>query len=128
MQPIRFQIALVLLIMSACFYPGLTRAEPETGVEGIITISPTRPGPLRRDDPVSKPLSDTVFVVQAGEKTVATFTTDGEGRFRVPLKPGHYTVLREGPKSAAGFFGPFEVDIVAGKIANVAWQCDSGMR
>ena len=103
-------------------------SSPESGVEGVITISPTRPGPLRRDDPVSKPLSDIVFVVQDGEKRVATFRTDGEGRFRVLLKPGHYTVLREGPKSSAGSFGPFEIDILAGKIAKVEWQCDSGMR
>jgi hypothetical protein len=100
----------------------------DSGVEGIITISPTRPGPLRRDDAVSKPVPDLTFVVQDGEKRVATFTTDAEGRFRLLLKPGHYVVTREGPKSAVGSFGPFEIDVIAGKITKVEWQCDSGMR
>jgi len=103
-------------------------SSPDSGVEGIVTISPTRPGPLRRDDPVSKPLSDTVFVVQAGEKTVATFTTDKEGRFRVTLPPGHFVISRKGEKSAAGYFGPFDADVVSGKMTKVEWQCDSGMR
>jgi hypothetical protein len=116
-------LASIAILTCACL-----GSSPESGVEGVITISPTRPGPLRRDDPVSKPLSDIVFVVQDGAKRVATFTTDGEGRFRLLLKPGHYTVLREGPKSAAGSFGPFEIDVVAGKITKVEWQCDSGMR
>lgn len=125
MRVLRLTTALASIAILICSCLG---SSPESGVEGVITISPTRPGPLRRGDPVSKPLPDTVFVVQDGEKRVATFTTDGEGRFRVLLKPGHYTVLREGPKSSAGFFGPFEIDILAGKVTKVEWQCDSGMR
>jgi hypothetical protein len=125
MRAFAFSTVLASIDIFTCACLG---SSPDSGVEGIITISPTRPGPLRRDDPVSKPLSDIVFAVQDGEKRVATFTTDGEGRFRLLLKPGHYTVLREGPKSAAGFFGPFEIDVVAGKMTKAEWQCDSGMR
>ena len=116
-------LASIAILTCACL-----GSSPDSGIEGVITISPTRPGPLRRDDPVSKPLPDTVFVVLEGTRTIATFKTGGQGQFRVVLKPGHYTVSREGPKSAAGFFGPFEIDVVAGKITKVEWQCDSGMR
>ena len=91
-------------------------------------MSPAQPGPLRRDGPESKPVPNIVFVVQAAEKKVATFTTGDDGRFRVLLPPGHYTVVREGPKSAVGYFGPFEIDVTAGKMTKVEWQCDSGMR
>ena len=91
-------------------------------------MSPARPGPLRRGDPESKPLPDVGFVVQHEGKTVATFRTDDQGRFHVLLKPGHYTVQREGAKSAVGYFGPFEVDVAAGDVKKVEWQCDSGMR
>lgn len=125
MRVFGLSIVLTSIAILSCACLG---SSSDSGVEGTITTSPTRPGPLRRDDAVSKPLPDITFVVQDGEKKVATFTTDAEGRFRLLLKPGHYVVSREGPKSAVGFFGPFEIDVVAGKITKVDWQCDSGMR
>jgi hypothetical protein len=58
---------------------------------------------------------------------VAKFTTDGQGRFRVSLPPGHYTVLREDPGAAIGHW-QFEVDVIAGEVTKVSWTGDSGMR
>jgi hypothetical protein len=59
---------------------------------------------------------------------VTSFTTDDQGRFRVPLAPGHYTVSKEGKKRGIGRFGPFPVDVVAGQMTKVAWECDTGIR
>jgi len=59
---------------------------------------------------------------------VASFTTDGQGHFRASVPPGHYKVSMKGRKSTIGRFGPFEVDVVAGKMTSVQWQCDSGIR
>jgi hypothetical protein len=65
----------------------------------------------------------------ANEKgEVAAFTTDGQGHFRALVPPGHYKVSMKGRKSSIGRFGPFDVDVVAGKMTNVQWQCDSGIR
>ena len=50
---------------------------------------------------------------QKGE--IASFTTDDEARFRVSLVPGHYKVSLKGRTSSIGRYGPFEVDVVAGK-------------
>jgi hypothetical protein len=44
------------------------------------------------------------------------------------LPPGRYTVSLKGKKTGVGRFGPFEVDVVAGQITKVQWQCDSGIR
>jgi hypothetical protein len=44
------------------------------------------------------------------------------------LSPGRYSVTREGGKRGIGNFGPFDVEVVAGKMTPVQWQCDSGMR
>ena len=57
---------------------------------------------------------------------MASFTTDGEGSFRILLPPGHYVVARPD----AGLIGHwhFETDVVAGKITKVQWTGDSGMR
>ncbi len=48
-----------------------------SGIEGTVLVSPSRPGPIRKDDgPSVAPVGNTQFVVKAGEATVKTFTTD----------------------------------------------------
>jgi len=109
--------------MAACISAG-----GETGIEGVITISPSQPGPISAGAPGSKPLANTAFVVENENGAVASFTTDEQGHFRAPLAPGHYKVSIKGRKSSIGHFGPFEVDVVAGKMTQVQWECDSGLR
>lgn len=123
-----FSITLVFLMMSALFSPGQTPSGAETGIEGTITISPTQAGPVRDDSPDSRPLANATFGVENEKGEVAAFTTDGQGHFRASLPPGHYKVSMKGRKSSIGRFGPFEVDVVANKMTNVQWQCDSGIR
>ena len=98
-----------------------------SGLEGVIMISPSRPGPIRKDRPSAAPAGNVLFVVKNADAQVTSFTTDGEGRFRVLLAPGHYTVLREDPGARIGRWR-WEVDVVSGSIAKVQWVADSGMR
>ena len=105
-----------------------TPAPGMSGIEGTIVVSPTRPGPIRKDEePRVAPVRNTQFVVKAGDATVKTFATDGEGRFQVALPPGHYVVLREGAASRVGSWR-FEADVIAGQMTKVNWTADSGMR
>jgi hypothetical protein len=124
----RFSIALTVLIMCATFLEGQTQPSPGTGIEGVITISPIRAGPVRADAPSSRPLANIAFVVENQNGNVASFTTDENGHFRMPLAPGHYKVSLKQRTSSIGRYGPFEVDVVAGQMTKVQWQCDSGMR
>jgi hypothetical protein len=102
--------------------------QAETGIEGTITISPAHGGSVRVGERNSRPLASTNFVVSKDGGTVAEFTTDDQGKFKVLIAAGHYTVARKGPKKGIGRFGPFDVDVAAGQITKVQWQCDSGMR
>ena len=120
--------AVAVLIMCTGFLPGQTQSGSETGIEGVITIDPTRPGPVRADAPSSRPLANSTFVVENQKGETTSFTTDDQGRFRMPLAPGHYKVSLKGRTSSIGRYGPFEVDVVAGQMTKVQWQCDSGMR
>lgn len=104
-----------------------TAPAADTGIEGVINVSPARPGPQREGMPSKAPVAETKFVVRQDDKTVASFTTDARGHFRVTLPPGHYIVSREGPGAAIGNWH-FEVDVAAGKMAAVDWTGDSGMR
>jgi hypothetical protein len=117
-----------LLVMAACLSVGQTPSGSGTGIEGVITISPAQPGPTRADAPSSQPLANTAFVVENEKGEGASFTTDDQGRFRISVPPGHYKVSIKGRKHTIGHYGPFEVDVVPGKMANVRWECDSGIR
>jgi hypothetical protein len=114
--------------MTVCSSGGHTPPAGESGIEGVITISPAQPGPTRADAAASMPLATATFAVEKNNREVASFTTDDQGRFRVSLLPGHYKISLKGRKSSIGRFGPFEVDVAAGKMTNVQWNCDSGIR
>ena len=99
----------------------------ETGVDGTISIGPTRGGPIRPGVADSRPLANTEFIVRQGDREVASFVTDEQGRFRLTLEPGHYSVSLKNLKRL-GHYGPFETEITSGQITHVNWQCDSGIR
>ena len=99
-----------------------------SGIEGTIVVSPTRPGPIRKDEePTVAPVGNAQFAIKAGDAIVKTFTTDGDGRFQVALPPGHYVIMREGAPPQIGRWR-FEADVVAGQVTKVNWTADSGMR
>lgn len=100
----------------------------ETGLEGVITISPTHGGPMRQGEPESKPLPHKAFVVKQDDRTVAEFETDEQGRFRISLAPGHYSVAAKDQTQKFNRCGPFPVEVTAGKVTQARWDCDSGLR
>jgi hypothetical protein len=129
------QQPLLLLLMLALFCcvtraetPPTPSPEPETGLEGLISLHTIQGGPVRQGIPDSKPLASTTFVVNKGTETVASFTTDDQGRFHISLPSGHYSISKKDWKSRVGYYGPFEIDVVAGQIKKVQWDCDTGMQ
>jgi hypothetical protein len=114
-------------------FPFLTMAASPTpssmpsGIEGVILVSPNRPGPVRKDVPSESPAGNVTFVVMQSEAKVASLTTDTEGRFRVSLPPGHYIVTRDDPGARIGHWR-FEAEVKTGEMTSVRWVGDSGMR
>src|SRR5438045_9586331 len=124
MQFRKFRTILMLLVMSGCFSSGQTKSGSGTGIEGVITFGPTQGGPIRADTPSSKPLANVTFVVENGKGAeVASFTTDDQGRFRVPLTRGNYIVTKPGKKDGIVHYGPFDVDVAAGRMKKVLGAC-----
>jgi len=127
--PTKLRLFLALLVTYGSMSFGQTEPERATGIEGVITVSPTRPGPIRAgsDVPNAAPLPNAVFSVENDKGTVTSFTTDNLGQFRVSLKPGHYVVTlaeHRFPRPC----GPFEIDVESAKMTKVEWRCDTGMR
>ena len=126
------ELFLTLIALFCCVARAETQPtpppEPGTGLEGSISLHNISGGPVRQGVPDSKPLANTAFVVKKGDLTIASFTTDDQGRFRISLPPGHYRISKKDWKSRVGFYGPFEVEIAAGQIKKVQWNCDTGMQ
>jgi hypothetical protein len=123
-------VAISLLLLIVC--ASVSRSESKTGntgITGVIMVTPIRPGPVRAgsESPSAAPLPNATFTVTSDGGAVIRFTTDAMGRFKVLLEPGHYVVLlgeNRFPKPC----GPFEISVEAGKMTDVEWRCDSGMR
>ena len=125
----KLRLFFALLISYGSMSSGQIEPDRGTGIEGVITVSPTRPGPIRAgsDVPNAAPLPNAVFSVGNEKGVVTSFTTDSEGRFRLSLKPGHYVIVlaeHRFPRPC----GPFEIDVESAKITKVEWRCDTGMR
>ncbi len=118
-----------LALFSSCVL-AQTSPAPElgTGLEGVILMGPVHGGPIREGAPDSKPVAHVAFVVTTQNSVVSSFTTDEQGRFRISLPAGHYTISRKDWRSKFGRYGPFQVDIAEGRITKVQWNCDTGMR
>ena len=116
--------------MIVCSSVAPSDSEPgKTGITGIVRVTPVRPGPARAGSEFSNaaPLPNATFTVTGDGGAVTKFTTDTIGRFEISLKPGHYVVVlaeNRFPKPC----GPFEVNVQPGKMTDVDWRCDSGMR
>ena len=121
-------VAATLIALLSMTAVAETPSPGTSGITGTIVVSPSRPGPVRKDEgPSVAPVRNAQFVVKAGDATVKTFTTDGEGRFQVALPPGHYVIVKEGAAARIGRWR-FEADVVAGQMTKVNWTADSGMR
>jgi hypothetical protein len=124
-----------LVVVSLCFLivcasvAGADSETGKTGITGFVMVTPVRPGPVRAgsESSTSAPLPNATFTVTSDAGAVTKFATNALGHFEVLLKPGHYSVLlaeNRFPKPC----GPFEVTVEAGKMTDVDWRCDSGMR
>ena len=130
-KPYPLPIFVVLLALFSHFVlaetPSTPKPEPETGLEGVISAGPIQGGPSRQGVPDSRPLANTEFLVEKENSTVASFKTDDQGRFRISLPSGHYTISRKDGKASVGNYS-FEVDVAAGQMKRVQWDCDTGIR
>ncbi len=100
-----------------------------SGIEGLVTIGPTCPVE-RIDTPCpDKPYQATIVVKDEGGNEVARGQSGEDGRFRIELAPGTYTVA---PQSSNQGSYPFakeqQVEVRADIFTQVSVQFDSGIR
>ena len=120
---------LAFLIISVSFaVMSAHAADTGTGIEGTISIGPTHGGAIHQDEPLTNPMPNKDFVAENDQHApVASFKTDEKGRFRLSLAPGKYSISMK-EKVRFPRCGPFTVEVVAGKMTQVKWECESGLR
>jgi len=123
-------LSLLLTAAPACPVRLDPQAPSDSGITGRIFIGPTCPGPVREDEPAcqDKPYSATVRILtEADLREVVRFTSDPEGRFRVPLPPGRYRLVPES-KGRYPRAEPQTVTVRPGEWTYVEIRYDSGLR
>ena len=97
-------------------------ATGRSGVEGIVMRGPIAPVCVA-GKPCDAPATDvTVQALQAGN-VVSTTTTDEHGRFTLSLAAGAYTIQALGRGTE-----PRDIQVSAGKLSEVAFFIDTGIR
>ena len=111
--------------------PALSSGLPGTGIEGLIVIGPSCAAVSQAHPCPDVPFAATVSVRDGAGKEEAKFTTGGDGRFRVELPPGTYTLVPINPNPIPSIPPRGQeqtVTVIDGKLTPVLVQYDSGIR
>lgn len=99
----------------------------DTGIEGMVTIGPTCPVE-RIDSPCpDRPYAATIAVLDGAGRQVAEARSGADGRFRVLVPPGTYT-LRPRQSGTLPHAAELSVTVAADHITDVQVVFDSGIR
>jgi len=94
MRTLRLPLILVAVVSLSFSCQAMDSPVADTsGIEGQVLRTNVKPGPVRQGEPTEVPFSATFRVLDADGNEVLTFTTDEEGRFKVVLPPGEYTIV-----------------------------------
>jgi hypothetical protein len=97
-----------------------------SGIEGQVSFGPT--SPLARPGiPNYRPMQARITVLTAEGKVIGQFETDADGRFRMEISPGSYTLHPE-PSGGHDRVADRRVTVPVGEMVKVGINYDSGMR
>ncbi len=118
-----------VLLLVACGESSLLGPDAPQGIDGVALLGPLCPVE-REDEPCpDRPLQDATIRVrrQSSGGTFATLSTDADGRFRVGLEPGDYTLVPE-PGDPFPVASEQDVTVAPGVWIEVTVSFDTGIR
>jgi hypothetical protein len=118
----RTLVGVSLALLVAC---GGGAAAADSGITGTVTYGPTCPVQRVGGSPCETPYA-TEITVSNGGKTVASIHSGKDGRFRISLKPGIYTL--SAASTGIGGMQPTQATVYAHSFTEVQLMVDSGIR
>ena len=118
-------VLLGLVLVVAC--GGGSSTPSDSGIEGRVLVGPQCPVEVAGSPCPDRPASVRLVISkQNSHESVASVTSDADGRFRVALTPGAYTIipLSQGPGPGA----PQDVTVRRHAFTKVTVRIDSGIR
>jgi hypothetical protein len=101
----------------------------QSGIEGIVTLGPACPGPQSNVLPCpDKPYQATLVFLDSQGREQARVTSGTDGRYRVTLAPGRYTVVPLNPSSGLPHASSVDATVSSGAYTTVNITYDSGIR
>jgi len=124
----KWVIASIALAMAlaAC---GAQPAQSGTGIQGIVQVGPTCPVERINSPCPPHPIAATIVVRDGNGAEVTRFRSGADGRFKVDLAPGTYTLV--GLTVGSSFLPrpiPTSVTVTQGTYASANVEYDSGIR
>jgi hypothetical protein len=120
-----------VLFMTGCAgsaIPGTPASSgADSGIEGIALAGPQCPVEIEGSPCPPKPIAIRVVVRDRSGGEVVTFQTAADGRFRVGLPPGRYT-LSTADQAVLLFLKPTEVNVPEGSYVELQLDVDTGIR
>ena len=116
----------MVLALAAC---GTPAARPGTGIQGTVEVGPTCPVERINSPCPPHPVAATVLVRDGTGAEVTRFRSGSDGRFKVDLAPGSYSLV--GLALGSSFLPrpiPISVTVTSGSYTAVNVEYDSGIR
>lgn len=120
---------IVALALTACGTAAASTPPPGTGVQGVVQSGPSCPVEQINSPCPPRPLAATVVVRDANGHEVARTHSGSDGRFKVDVAPGTYTIV--GLNIGSSMLPrpiPTTVTVTSGSYATVNVEYDSGIR
>jgi hypothetical protein len=122
--------AIVLTLSLAVLLGGATGASSATvssGLRGIVTRGPITPVCVA-EQPCTEPARNITLLFSRQGRLVARAVTNDEGRYRVRLAAGLYSVRRPGAVTIGRRLEPDHARVRAGRFSRVDFSIDTGIR
>jgi len=114
-----------VLLLGACS----TAAPPgEGGLEGRVWIGPMCPVVAAGTECPDQPYQAELDVSDEDGDIVATVVSGEDGRYRVSLPPGEYTLIPRSPSSGIPWAEPAPFSVTSGEWTALDVHYDSGIR
>jgi hypothetical protein len=121
-------LAVVLALLAAALGGTAAGAPVRSGLTGIVMRGPITPV-CRVDVPCDAPAAGFALAfARAGTAHPVRTTTDANGRYRVALPAGIYTVSGAVPAGVGRGISPARVHVRAGHVDRIDFSVDTGIR